>query len=146
MSAAGGTRRLRVRTPPAGSRLGRVVPTLADLRELLLREHPECRRGRAGIPGMQTIAQVLCDWANPAGQRVVAEYLEAQKSPEALARYLAKRERIAARLERLRGELAERELVARRVRLRDQAAALAAAWALEDERAAVAATSKRSAA
>jgi hypothetical protein len=145
VSAQGG-RRLRVRTPPAGSRLGRVVPTLADVRELLLLEHPECRRGRAGIPGMQTIAQVVSDWASPAGQRVVAEYLKATKDPDALNRYLAKRERIAARVERLRGELAERELVARRVELLDQAAALAAAWAAEDERAAVAAASKRSAA
>jgi hypothetical protein len=123
------------------------VPTLEDLREILLREHSECRRVQAGgRPRMLPIAQVLCDWTSPAGQRVIGEYEAAQRDPAALERYLATRERIAQRDAKRRGELEARAWVARRTELVDAARALAAAWEAEDAAALSAAVAKRSAA
>jgi hypothetical protein len=94
------------------------VPTLEDLREILLREHSECRRVQAGgRPRMLPIAQVLCDWTSPAGQRVIGEYEAAQRDPAALERYLATRERIAQRDAKRRGELEARAWVGARRRV-----------------------------
>jgi hypothetical protein len=132
-------------TPPGGSRLGRRIPTLDELRAVLLADHPECARPQAGgAPRMLPIAQIVCDWATPAGQRVVAEYLEASRTPDLMARYIAKRAIIAGRWERKRLELDERELVARRVAMKDAVALLGAQWEREERAAAPAA--KRSAA
>ena len=146
MNRAGGARSSIGATPPGGSRLARRIPTLEDLRELLLKAHPECRRVQAGgCPRMLPIAQVLCDWATPQGQRVVAEYLEAAKDVgdprnrwERLARYQAKRERIVAAVVGRRRELDELGLVARRAAMKDAMEAIASQWEAEDRAAAAA--------
>jgi hypothetical protein len=137
MNARRGERR-RSGTPPGGSRLARRIPTLEDLRALLLAKHPECARVQAGgAPRLLPIAQVVCDWATPKGQKVVETYLAAARDPQQLARYQAARERMAdAVFGRLR-ELDERALVARRAALKDAAAGLAAKWEAEDRAAAL---------
>ena len=130
----------------AGGRLAaRRIPTLEDLREVLLGKHPECARVQVGgAPRMLPIAQVVCDSATPQGQAIVAAYLETAKSEQGLARYQARREGLGEAIAGRRRELDERALVARRVAMKDALEALGATWEAENRN--VATVAKRSAA
>lgn len=115
-------------------RLGRTVPTLADLRAALVREHPSAARCRAGGRGrLLPLAQILADWCTPKGQALVAQVA----NPAGLAENVALRERLyregAARWQGARDAARERELVCRRAEALDALEALAARWAREDE-------------
>jgi hypothetical protein len=118
----------------------RALPTLEDLREAILRDHPGCRRYRGGGRGaMHTLAQIVCDWATPAGQAIVAAYAlreptrtPLRKRPPGLGEWTDRTLLARLRLKNLGPVLDERELAAKRAHDVERLEALALVWALED--------------
>lgn len=102
----------------------RALPTLEDLREAILADHPECRRYRGGGHGaLHTLAQIVCDWATPAGQALVA------RSAMAGGAEMLRRWRLSPAARARKGAEAFAD---KRARDLERLEALAVVWSLED--------------